>query len=172
MCSGKLDKVLYWRLPTFFYYQKYNHWQCFAQSFIIYCTEKLHFIGHSQGSAVMFALLSQTERYNQVVQSFTAISPITRIGSARTSFRPLIAALSPLLRYVCCLPPSYHNRFILLLLLLILLLIIQLWITFSPPLDNIKYIHYNHLLELLYLFLDSTSLFMELARCFHHHRQR
>lgn len=58
---------------------------------------RLHYIGHSQGSAVMFALLSQTDRYNNIIETFTAISPITRIAHAKTSFRNLLNLMTPFL---------------------------------------------------------------------------
>ena len=59
--------------------------------------DRVHFIGNSQGTAVMFALLSRTPLYDRIIESFIAISPITRIGGAKTIYRPLIASLRPLL---------------------------------------------------------------------------
>lgn len=57
---------------------------------------KVSYIGHSQGTAVMFALLSDpvlSIKYNDVIQPFVAISPITRIGNATTIFRHLVKTL-------------------------------------------------------------------------------
>ncbi|XP_017493707.1 PREDICTED: lysosomal acid lipase/cholesteryl ester hydrolase-like, partial [Rhagoletis zephyria] len=59
--------------------------------------ESLHYIGHSQGAATMFALLSETSSVNRKLASFTAISPVTRLGKASTSFQLLLKTLKPLL---------------------------------------------------------------------------
>ena len=46
----------------------------------------------------MLALLSENVKYNQIIETFIAISPITRIGTAQTPFRGLLANLKPLLQ--------------------------------------------------------------------------
>lgn len=59
---------------------------------------KVHFVGHSQGTAVMFVLLSTNQSaVSEKLASFVAISPITRIGNAKTSFRYLLKLLTPVL---------------------------------------------------------------------------
>lgn len=45
----------------------------------------------------MFALLSRSPDFDHIIESFIAISPITRIGGAKTIYRPLFAALRPIL---------------------------------------------------------------------------
>ena len=60
---------------------------------------KVAFIGHSQGTAVMFALLSNTDQYNDIVEHFIGIAPITRIGDAKTLLRVLTATTRPILKY-------------------------------------------------------------------------
>ena len=55
--------------------------------------EKVHVIGHSQGTSVIFALLSQSQEYDHTIETFIAISPITRIKNARTLFKRVISML-------------------------------------------------------------------------------
>ena len=55
--------------------------------------DKIHMIAHSQGTSVMFALFSQSKRYDHVIQSFIAISPITRIKNAKTTFKYALSAI-------------------------------------------------------------------------------
>lgn len=55
--------------------------------------DRVHVVGHSQGSAVMLALLSRTQTFNRKVHTFTAIAPVTRIKHAKTSFRYVVALL-------------------------------------------------------------------------------
>lgn len=59
-------------------------------------TAKIAYIGHSQGTAVMFALLSDpllSVKYNDLIEPFIAVSPITRIGNATTVYRYFVKAL-------------------------------------------------------------------------------
>ncbi len=60
-------------------------------------TSKVHYVGHSQGTAVMFVQLSKNPSFSGNLSSFTAISPITRIGDAKTAYREFVAIFDPLL---------------------------------------------------------------------------
>lgn len=60
-------------------------------------SDKVAYVGHSQGTAVMFALLSNTNNYDNVVEPYIALNPITRLNGATTTFRLLVAAMKPLL---------------------------------------------------------------------------
>src|SRR5690625_4224292 len=52
--------------------------------------EKVSYLGHSQGTSVMFALLSDPSlgpKYSKRIEPFIALSPVTRIGNAATLYR-------------------------------------------------------------------------------------
>lgn len=60
--------------------------------------EKLHYVGQSQGTALMFALLStDPTTVNRKLASYVAISPITRLGGAKTVGRAFIDIFAPAL---------------------------------------------------------------------------
>lgn len=59
--------------------------------------EKLHYVGQSQGTALMFALLSTDQTVNEKLASYVAISPITRLGKANTTGRTFIELFAPIL---------------------------------------------------------------------------
>lgn len=60
-------------------------------------SRKVAYVGHSQGTAIMFALLSRTNKYDNVVEPYIALNPITRLKGATTTFRLLVAAMKPVL---------------------------------------------------------------------------
>lgn len=59
--------------------------------------DKLHYVGQSQGTALMWALLATNETINSKLASYVAISPITRLGSANTTGRAFINIFERLL---------------------------------------------------------------------------
>ena len=59
--------------------------------------EKLHYVGQSQGTALMWALLATNETINAKLASYVAISPITRLGNANTTGRAFINIFEKLL---------------------------------------------------------------------------
>lgn len=53
-------------------------------------SEKVHYVGQSQGTALMFALLSTDQTVNRKLASYVAISPITHLAKANTTGRAFI----------------------------------------------------------------------------------
>jgi lysosomal acid lipase/cholesteryl ester hydrolase len=51
--------------------------------------ENLGYIGHSQGTTIMFGLLSTQKRYNNLVKPFIALAPVTSIRFVSTPLRHL-----------------------------------------------------------------------------------
>lgn len=51
--------------------------------------EKLFYVGHSQGSTIMFGLLSQSPEYNDKVELFCALGPVTTLTNTRSPLRYL-----------------------------------------------------------------------------------
>ncbi len=45
------------------------------------------YIGHSQGTIMMFGLLSSRLKYNQIIKPFIALSPVSFLGNATTPLR-------------------------------------------------------------------------------------
>lgn len=51
---------------------------------------KIDYVGHSQGTMLMFALLSRTPEYSQVIDRFIALGPVAFLGQVTTPFRYLL----------------------------------------------------------------------------------
>ena len=47
------------------------------------------YVGHSQGTLIMFGLLSQQAKYNDIVKPFIALAPVTTVGNAATPLKHL-----------------------------------------------------------------------------------
>uniref|UniRef100_T1GBG6 Lipase n=1 Tax=Megaselia scalaris TaxID=36166 RepID=T1GBG6_MEGSC len=45
--------------------------------------DKIHYIGHSQGTTVFFVLLSERPEYNKIIQSAVLLAPVAFMGSLR-----------------------------------------------------------------------------------------
>ena len=59
--------------------------------------ESLAYIGHSQGTAIMFGLLSMQPHFSQIINPFIALAPVTSVGHMTTPLKNL-APLKSLLR--------------------------------------------------------------------------
>uniref|UniRef100_A0A1B0D593 Partial AB-hydrolase lipase domain-containing protein n=1 Tax=Phlebotomus papatasi TaxID=29031 RepID=A0A1B0D593_PHLPP len=56
--------------------------------------EKLHYIGHSQGTTVLFVMLSLKPAYNDVLYSAQALAPIVFVSHLKSPILRLVAPLS------------------------------------------------------------------------------
>lgn len=58
-------------------------------------SRKLSYIGHSQGTVVMFALLSNSSyyRYNDIIEPFIALSPVAVLKNSTSAFRYVVSAM-------------------------------------------------------------------------------
>ncbi|XP_008546538.1 lipase 3 [Microplitis demolitor] len=54
--------------------------------------KKLNYIGHSQGTSILFVLLSERPEYNDKINKFIAYAPIAYVGNVQS---PIIRALAP-----------------------------------------------------------------------------
>ncbi|XP_057339939.1 lipase 3-like [Microplitis mediator] len=54
--------------------------------------KKIDYIGHSQGTSVLFVLLSERPEYNEKIRKFVAYAPIAFVGDVQS---PIITALVP-----------------------------------------------------------------------------
>jgi pimeloyl-ACP methyl ester carboxylesterase len=52
-------------------------------------SSKVGYIGHSQGTAIMFGLLSTQFKYNDIIEPFIALAPVTTVGYSTTPFNSL-----------------------------------------------------------------------------------
>ena len=50
---------------------------------------KIGYIGHSQGTAIMFGLLSTQAKYNDIIEPFIAMAPVTSVAYSWTPFNSL-----------------------------------------------------------------------------------
>lgn len=91
--------------------------------------QKIDYIGHSQGTMIMFALLSRVPEYSQLIDRFIALGPVAYLGQMTSpfkhfmnsfpfryylswfpgSFLPPNSILIPLSRYIC--PNSWTASF-------------------------------------------------------------
>ena len=51
---------------------------------------KVGYIGHSQGTAIMFGLLSTQRKYNDIIEPFIALAPVTTVAYSSTPFNFLV----------------------------------------------------------------------------------
>lgn len=52
-------------------------------------SSKVGYIGHSQGTAIMFGLLSTQAKYNSIIEPFIALAPVTTVAHSSTAFNSL-----------------------------------------------------------------------------------
>lgn len=65
----------------------------------LFCTtESVSYIGHSQGTSQMFALLSSKPHFSQVINLFIAMAPIVYMNHVNMILRGLAALFADLLR--------------------------------------------------------------------------
>jgi lysosomal acid lipase/cholesteryl ester hydrolase len=51
--------------------------------------DQLYYVGHSQGTAAAFALLSKSPEYNDKMKLFVAMAPVTTVGSIKSAIKYL-----------------------------------------------------------------------------------
>ena len=49
----------------------------------------LAYVGHSQGTLVMFGLLASQPRFNKIVKPFVALSPVAHVGHIKSPIKYL-----------------------------------------------------------------------------------
>ena len=84
-------------------------------------SSKIDYVGHSQGTMIMFALLSRNPEYSQVVDRFIALGPVAYLGQVTSplkyilnsfpfrtylswfpgAFLPPFSILQPIARFIC-----------------------------------------------------------------------
>ena len=62
----------------------------------------LAYVGHSQGTKMMFALLSIVPKYNAIVKPFIALSPVAFIGNIKSPVRYLAYVSLPKTTDIVC----------------------------------------------------------------------
>lgn len=60
-------------------------------------TKKLHYMGHSQGTAVFFVMASTKPKYNDKIILMQAMAPVSYVSNLRSPFIKFVAPFSPTL---------------------------------------------------------------------------